>query len=110
MLRIHIKRWPMVVHICNPNVGEVETDRCWLARLAYSVSFTPMRDPVSKEADSIPEDDTQGCPMASKCNLTYIYVPARIHTYTKEKRKEKEANGLRRRLSEYSAYSASIRI
>lgn len=68
MFRIHIKSWPMVLHTCNPSMeGETVT-------LACSVSFKPMKDPVSEEEGGIP-----GCPMISTCmnvcaiSLTYTY-------------------------------------
>ena len=58
----------------------------WPASLAKLVSSRPMRDPVSKEVDSIPEDDTQVCSLVFAYTCAYICVHTHrymsIHTCT----------------------------
>lgn len=58
----------MLVHTSSPSAGEAE--------VGESVG-----DPVSKEADGIPEDDTQGCPLTSHAHSR---VSASVHTRTRE--------------------------
>lgn len=49
----HVQELGLVVFVCNPNTGELETSRClelssWLASLDVSANSIDVRDAVSK--------------------------------------------------------------
>lgn len=81
--------------LANGDVGEGETDRCWSASLAYSVSVKPMRDPVSKEVEMaflrMPLEVVlwAGC----VCNLTHTCTNMEREREREEKEKEKKQRG-----------------
>lgn len=68
-LRTHVTILSVVACISNPSTWEAETGRSLeLAQQAIlAKSFKPMRNLVSKEADCVTEDETQGCPLAYPC-------------------------------------------
>lgn len=82
VLRIHIKRWPMVGHIYNPSAAG--RDGQMLA--SHLVSFEPMRDPVSKEAGVIPKGQHSWLSYdlnMHECLFDLTHICTYTHTHTR---------------------------
>lgn len=57
--------------------------------------FRPVKDPVSKEVASVPEDAIRGCPLASTCTYAQMCVQTNVRRGMRGERGEERRGGER---------------